>query len=203
MFNFVPCAAGCGRPVISGAELCAMHLADPAGEGRRIADYISAHDVIKNLSAPGICFQNADFSATQYFSCNFIEASFQGCLFSGAFMRMGFFDFVVFRDCDFSKSDLQFVSFAGATFEHCTFEDSELTHVNYGGCTILDCTFNNSNLYNSRFISARITNTEIKNCNLQRANFTRIQQEAVSFKSSNTAEAIMDDSGNTAKGAAR
>jgi uncharacterized protein YjbI with pentapeptide repeats len=192
MFTLTPCEAGCGAPAISGSRLCACHVADPEKEAARLGQHISKQRVVKDLCASSIHFESTDFSHRQYFGCNFNGASFDMCLFTGSFMRMVFFDFSRFENCDFSNCDLQFVSFAGCRMLNCTFENSELVHVNYGGAVIKGCTFNNSNLYNSRFISAGITDSDFVGCNLKKTHFFNITQERLSFKSSNTAEAIFD-----------
>jgi uncharacterized protein YjbI with pentapeptide repeats len=192
MFTLTPCAAGCGAPAISGSRLCADHAANPEEEALRLGQHISKQRIIKDLCAPSIHFESTDFSHRQYFGCNFKEASFEMCLFTGSFMRAVFFDFSRFENCDFSKSDLQFVSFAGCLIRDCTFESSELIHVNYGGSVIQNCTFNNSNLYNSRFINADISDSDFVDCNLKKTCFVNAKQIGLSFKSSNTAEAVMD-----------
>jgi uncharacterized protein YjbI with pentapeptide repeats len=192
MFTLTPCAAGCGQPAITGSQLCACHVADPEKEAARLGQYISQRRLIKDLSAPALHFESTDFSHRQFFGCNFNEASFDMCLFTGSYVRMTFFDFSRFENCDFSKSDLQFISFAGCMMLNCTFEGSELVHVNYGGAIIKGCTFNNSNLYNSRFINASISDSDFVDCNLKKTHFFKLKQERLSFKSSNTAEAIFD-----------
>jgi uncharacterized protein YjbI with pentapeptide repeats len=196
MFSLIPCAAGCGKSAITGSQLCAIHAASPEREGARIGEYIAKRRIIKDLNAPGLHFESVDFSHRQFFGCNFNEASFDMCLFTGSLMRMVFFDFSRFENCDFSKTDMQFLSFAGCRFVNCTFEGSELVHLNYGGSVIKGCTFNNSNLYNSRFISTDVFHTDFVNCNLKKTNFIRLKQEQVNYKSSNTAEAIFEEEEN-------
>ena len=178
MFSNESCAAGCGRAAITGARLCAVHTASPENEAVRVGAYISSQRSIRDLNAAGLHFESIDFSHRQFFECNFEHASFNMCLFTGSRMRMSFFAFCEFENCDFS--DLL----------NCTFESSELVHLNYNGCGIRGCTFNNSNLYHSRFISADIFMSDFVDCNLKKTNFFKIKQESVSFKSSNTAEAI-------------
>jgi hypothetical protein len=192
MFTVTSCAAGCGRPAVSGSTLCAVHLADPEAEVRRIGNYITNQKVVKDLNAQGLVFENFDFSHCQFYGCNFNGASFSACLFNGAVMRMAFFDFSSLLSCDFSKTDLQFLSFAGSTIKNCTFEGSELVHINYGGTVITGTIFDNSNLYNSRFIEADLSDTGFNNCNLKRANFIKARQEGVSFKASNSGEAVFE-----------
>jgi uncharacterized protein YjbI with pentapeptide repeats len=195
MFTIIPCAAGCGRAAITGSTTCAVHAVNREGEAERIAGYIHDRKVIKDLNASGLHFESVDFSQRSFYGCNFQTASFTMCLFTGDLMRMSFFDFAAFTNCDFSKTDLQFLSFAGADLRDCTFENSELLHLNYGGAVISDCTFNNSNLYNSRFINAAIELSDFVDCNIKRTCFIRCKQEGVSFRSSNTAEAMFEMEG--------
>jgi uncharacterized protein YjbI with pentapeptide repeats len=192
MFTMVPCAAGCGRTAVTGSRLCAVHLTNPEEETNRIVLSIAGMNTIKDLCATELHFEGVNFGDRRFYGCNFTGASFTMCLFSKSVMRISFFDFAVFNDCDFSGSDLQFLSFGGAVIRNCTFENSELVHINYGGAAITDSTFNNSNLYNSRFINADIVHTDFIDCNLKRTSFIKTRQEGVSFKSSNTAEAVFE-----------
>ncbi|MCL2230281.1 MAG: pentapeptide repeat-containing protein [Treponema sp.] len=192
MFIINPCAAGCGRPAITGYNLCFVHQANPEQEYIRICTYIETHETIKDLSVCGMRFENADFSKHHFYGCNFKDSVFINCKFSHIKCRMSFFDFAEFTDCDFTESDIQFVSFAGGVFNNCTFEGAEVVHVNFEGATISGTSFNNSNLYNSRFISADLAKTTFVNCNLKRVFYASAKQENVIFKSSNTAEAVFE-----------
>ena len=192
MFTLSPCAAGCGRPAISGSNICFIHQAHPEDETRRINEYISQNNPIKDIVVTGMRFENTDFSGRQFFGCNFREASFSNCVLSKTFMRLCFFDFAEFNGCDFSKSDLQFLSFAGARFRNCTFEGSELVHLNFIGASIFGISFSNSNLYNTRFINADIAHSKFIDCNLKKTFFIRARQKELVFKSSNTAEAVFE-----------
>jgi uncharacterized protein YjbI with pentapeptide repeats len=190
MFKVVLCAAGCGRSAITGSSLCAVHVADSRRETARIVRLIKEQTCMTNLNAAGLHFENEDFSNRSFYECNFIDASFSQCIFTGTFMRLVFFDFAVFFYGNLTKSDIQFSSFAGAKFYSCTFEDSELPHLNYTGTIISDCSFNHSNLYNSRFINADLDHSNFIDCTLTHANFIGAKQNVVSFKASNTAEAV-------------
>ncbi|MFP3090999.1 pentapeptide repeat-containing protein [Treponema sp. TIM-1] len=192
MFKVIPCAAGCGHTALSGSTTCAVHAADPGKEAARIAAYIHDRKIIKDLNAAGLRFESVDFSHRHFYGCNFIRSEFSMCLFTENLVRMSFFDFGIFTNCDFSKSDLQFLSFAGSTLRNCTFENSELVNINYGGAVISDCTFNYSNLYNSRFIDSVIELTDFIDCNVKKTYFIKSKQEGISFKSSNTAEAVFE-----------
>jgi len=192
MFTIIPCAAGCGRPAITGYNLCFVHQAHPEQEYMRICEYIKENITIKDLCVCGMRFENNDFSRHHFYGCNFKEAAFVKCEFANIKIRMSFFDFAEFVDCEFSNSDLQFLSFAGASFNGSRFIDSEIAHINFGGASFNETVFKNSNLYNSRFISADLNKSSFINCNLKRVHFAKTKQENVIFKSSNTAEALFE-----------
>ena len=73
-----------------------------------------------------------------------------------------------------------------------SFENSELLHDSFVGAVILDSTFNNSNLYDSRFIRCELVKSDFVDCNLKRVYMIPTREEGVSFKYSNTMEAIRD-----------
>jgi len=192
MFTNKPCAAGCGRPAITGYNLCFVHLANPEREYLRICSYIEENNIIRDLTVSGMQFEDTDFSNHHFYGCNFKDTSFNKCNFSGMKIRMSFFDFSGFIKCDFTGTDSQFISFAGSNFHNCDFSNSELIHVNFEGTTIINSAFDNSNLYNSRFISADLTNITFIDCNLKRVYFASAKQNGVVFKASNTAEAVFE-----------
>jgi len=192
MFTLSFCAAGCGRPAFSGSTLCATHSANQEAEAERLGEYIIKQKNIKNICAQGLHFKGMDFSNRQFYGCNFAGASFSGCLFTGAIMRMNFFDFSTLSSCDFCSGDMQFLSLAGAVILNCNFEGSELLNINFNGTRIYDSIFNKTNLYNSRFVSSIIKNSSFIDCNLKRTNFVKSSRENISYKSSNTAEAIFE-----------
>jgi uncharacterized protein YjbI with pentapeptide repeats len=192
MFTISPCAAGCGRPAITGSNICFIHQANPEQETRRISELIITMDIVKDLNASGMRFENIDFSRRRFYGCNFREASFSKCVLSETVMRLSLFEFATFYQCEFSKTDLQFLSFAGARIRNCSFEGSELAHVNFVGAAVSDTVFNNSDLYNSRFINADLEASGFVNCNLKRTYFISARQQAISFKASNTAEAVFE-----------
>jgi uncharacterized protein YjbI with pentapeptide repeats len=51
--------------------------------------------------------------------------------------------------------------------------------------------FDDSDLYSSRFIKAILMNTSMKNCNLKKTVFYSSVRERVSFRLSNTREALL------------
>ena len=192
MFTLSFCAAGCGRPAYKGSALCATHSADPDADAKKLGEYIEQQKIIEDLSAQGLHFQEMDFSHLQLYGCDFNGAIFTNCLFNKSVMRMCFFEFSTFSSCNLSASDIQFLSFAGAILKDCSFEGSELVNTNFGGTLILNSNFSKTNLYNSRFLSANITESDFTDCNLNRTNFVNSIRENLSFKSSNTAEAIFE-----------
>ena len=58
------------------------------------------------------------------------------------------------------------------------------------GINAIQSSFDDSDLYNSRFIRAELNNTSFRNCNIKKTCFYEIKQENVSFKLSNTREAL-------------
>ena len=71
--------------------------------------------------------------------------------------------------------------------------EGDMIQNNYNGIQSFQSSFDDSDLYNSRFIKARLVNTSFRNCNLKKTHFCDIEQENVSFKMSNTREAIFDN----------
>ncbi|MDR2865155.1 MAG: pentapeptide repeat-containing protein [Spirochaetaceae bacterium] len=192
MFEFKPCAAGCGNGAITGSNLCGLHCVDRDTESRRLAMYITERKELHNLCVSHLIFKNQDFSSREYYGCNFMESIFISCSFKKSRMRMTFFDMSIFNDCDFSNCDTQFLSFGGASLQSCAFQDSELVHLNFCGAMISNCEFSHSNLYNSRFNSTQINNTQIDDCNIKKVFFINSIMKNVSLKYSNTAEAVFE-----------
>jgi uncharacterized protein YjbI with pentapeptide repeats len=192
MFTYSLCAAGCGRPAFTGSTLCAAHSADPIADAKKLGEHMTQKKIVKNISAQGLLFKEMDFSNNHFYGCNFSGASFSKCIFTGAIMRMTFLDFCILSSNNFSAGDYQFLSLAGAIIQDCTFEGSELVNINFNGTIITDSIFNKTNLYSSRFISARITRSDFIDCNLKRTNFVNSIRKDISYKSSNTAEAIFE-----------
>ena len=73
--------------------------------------------------------------------------------------------------------------------DHADFSD-RTSHDNFNGILCADSTFNDSDLYNSRFVLATLKNSTFQNCNLKKTMFYQTIRELVSFKSSNTREAL-------------
>jgi uncharacterized protein YjbI with pentapeptide repeats len=173
-------------------NLCALHL-DEGGRKRAveaISAYVSAHDKIVGLTAAGLSFHDWDLTGKRFYGC-----SFQGCTFVGiqgreSRVRLCSFDFASFVDCTFTQAVVRFTSFAGCRMERTLFTGSELVHNNFSGIVACDTVFDDSNLYKSRFVAAKLDNTGLRNCLVTNVDFTAIDYANVSFKTSNTREAI-------------
>ena len=66
---------------------------------------------------------------------------------------------------------------------------------NFNGITAYQSSFDDSDLYNSRFVRAKLITTSLRNCNIKKAIFYELETQDVSFKMSNTREALFDKSG--------
>ena len=175
-----------------------MHTKSADEITRKMHHYIAHHDKIIGLNASGIVFSNiGDFNLTnkRFYGCNFMQCIFRGLQSKGFRSRMSTFDFAVFSDCNLLESNMQFTSFAGAKFIHVLFTGSDMIQDNFTGLESWQSSFDDSDLYNSRFIKARLIDTSIRNCNIKNTVFREIEQENLSFKLSNTNEAIFDERG--------
>jgi len=82
MFVLNSCAAGCGRPAITGSALCAIHSANSHDDALRLTEFILNEKYVKDISAQGLHFEGVDFSKRQFYGCNFSGATFSMCLFT-------------------------------------------------------------------------------------------------------------------------
>lgn len=193
MYELNRCAApGCDITALHGSDYCSNHHPDPDGLSASILQEFTGTDVIKNLNASGLRFQGADVSGKRFYSCSFSRAILQNMNFSACTFRMCFFDFSFIDSSDFSGIDAQYCCFAGARFLNVSFEHSELVHNNFNGARTNDCTFNYSNLYNSRFIMSEFEHTDFIDCNLKRTFIIPNKESEVSWRLSNTQEAIRE-----------
>lgn len=158
-----------------------------------IYNYIRQHNKIVGLNASGIVFENIDLTDKRFYGCSFQHCKFINLHSTGFRSRMSMFDFAVFSDCNLLQSNMQFTSFASATFSHTLFTGSDLIQDNFNGIQSYQSSFDDADLYNSRFIRAKLIDTSFRNCNIKKANFRNILHQNVSFKSSNTREAVLDD----------
>ena len=171
---------------------CLKHHPNPEEITRNIFTYIKGHDKIIGLSACGMEFKDISFAGKKFYGCNFQGCSFSNVHASKIRCRMCILDGTTFSDCDFLESNIQFSSFAGSKFVHVLFTGSDLVHINFNGITSYQSSFDDSDLYNTRFIKAALINTSLRNCNLKKAVFYESVRENVSFKLSNTREALVD-----------
>jgi uncharacterized protein YjbI with pentapeptide repeats len=180
---------GCGRPALSGASSCIVHLADAAGH---VASLFTPRDgplTLRDLDLPGIRIEDADLGRAEISGCRFTAATFLRVSFRNAQIALSFLDRATFDHCDFSGASLLNVVMAGSQIEDCSFVDSEVVQVNFLGISASRTAFDHSNLYGSRFIGSLLEGISMKDCNCTRAFFDESHRAVVDFRSSNTNEA--------------
>ena len=193
MHGFQRCAApGCGSLSFQGSSLCLAHHPDPAAAQTAIAALLASEPGAKDLNAAGIKLDGLELAGRKFIGCSFIGASIRRVLFTGCTFLLCFFDRSSIEACDFSGANVEFGSFGGSSIVNTSFENSELIHCNFDGARLTETTFSGSNLYDSRFISGEIGACDFENCDLKRVYFIPSRQSGVSFKGSNTMEAIKD-----------
>ena len=193
MYSYRPCAEkACTRSAFAEEPTCLAHSSQPAKALARWRSYLEEHTDIRNLNLSGSTFEGLDLSGKSLICCSFIGASLTKVLLTGARLRICFFDGSELDTCDLSRLDAQFSSFGGAKIGNSSFENSELLHVNFSGARIAECTFNNSNLYDSRFIRTELISTDFVDCDLKRVHLIPSSEVGVSYRYSNTGEAIRD-----------
>jgi len=183
---------------IIDSDYCLMHAPNAEEITHKMFHYIAHTEKIIGLNASGVAFSNIDdFNLTnkRFYGCNFMQCIFRGLQSKGFRSRMSTFDFAVFSDCNLLESNIQFTSFAGAKFSHVLFTGSDMIQDNFTGLESFQSSFDDSDLYNSRFIKARLIDTSIRNCNIKNTVFREIEQQNLSFRLSNTNEAIFDERG--------
>ncbi len=171
---------------------CLEHSENKEEAEKSILDYINRNDKIIGLSACGITFDGIELKNKKFYGCNFQHCNFKNVHSDNLRIKMCMFDFSTFTDCDFLESHFQFNSLAGSKLVHVIFTGSDLVHNNFNGITSYQSSFDNSDLYNSSFIKAVLLNTSMKNCNLKKTIFYESVRNNVSFKLSNTKEALVD-----------
>jgi uncharacterized protein YjbI with pentapeptide repeats len=193
MHSFQRCAEpGCRSLSFQGSTFCLAHHPDPGAASMETQALLLEEKGAKDLHVAGIAVEGLDLSRRKYIGCSFIGASFKNVLFTGSTFLLCFFDRAYFEACDFSGANVQFGSFGGSDIVNVSFENSELIHCNFDGAKIRETTFNGSNLYDSRFIRGEIERCDFENCDLKRVYFIPSKQSGISFKGSNTMEAIKD-----------
>ena len=171
---------------------CLDHIPDPGKIKQDIYNYIATHEKSVGLCANGLLFQNIDFSNKEFYGCNFHRCTFINIHSENVKTHMCIFDFAVFNDCSFIKSNSMFTSFSGSTFFHTLFTSSDMIQDNFNGIKAYQSSFDDSDLFNSRFIMANLVDTSMQNCNLKHTLFYNSERTNVSFKMSNTREALFD-----------
>ena len=171
---------------------CMKHSPNPEKINSEIRDYILKNDKIVGLNADSLVFDGMDLTDKKFYGCNFQHTTFSNIHSTGVRARMCMFDFSTFSDSSFTNSNIQFSSFAGSKMVHAIFTGSDLIQNNFNGITAYQSSFDDSDLYNSRFIKAVLINTSMINCNLKKVMFYESAREGVSFKLSNTREALID-----------
>jgi len=193
MFDVRRCSIpDCDRNALEGSDFCAAHVPKLEFFTSSMLESLKAMDSIKNMNMAGLRFEGADLSAKKFYACSFSRSALKNMIFANCVFRMCFFDFASADSCDFSGIDAQFCSFAGTYFLNSSFEQSELVHNNFDGANMTDCTFNYSNLYNSRFIMSEFERTDFIDCNLKRSYIIPSKEIDVSWRLSNTEEAIRE-----------
>lgn len=181
--------------ITENKSYCIDHSPNPGKVHADVINYINTHEKIIGLNAAGMTFSNMDFSGKKFYGCDFQHCTFINIHSKGLRSRMSIFDFAVFTDCNLIESNIHFTSFSGSTFSRTLFTSSELLQNNYNGINAVQSSFDDSDLYNSRFINSKLINISFRNCNLKKVLFQGVTQENVSFKMSNTREAVFDDDG--------
>ena len=193
---FVPRAcshSGCGRPALSGAPSCIVHLPGAAAHVATFFGRPGERRPLVDLDLPGIRIEDADLSGAEISGCRLTAGTFVRVSFRGAQIALSFLDRATFEDCDVSGASLVNVVMAGSTMTDCSFADGEIAHVNFLGIHAMRTGFDHSNLYGSRFIGALLEEVSMKDCNCTRAWFDAAHRDAVDFRSSNTNEALFQE----------
>lgn len=203
MYVFNPCMhPGCKKQAVStfdscgnileGKSYCLEHHPDALTLREQLKHYIETHDTIVGLNAQGMVADGLDFSGKKFIGCNFQNTQLSNIHAENIVVRMCVHDFSTFTDCYFNNSNIQFSSYAGCRFGHVLFTGSDLIHNNYNGIMAYQCSFDDSDLYNTRFIKAILMNASMKNCNLKKTVFYESNRDSMSFKMSNTRDALTD-----------
>lgn len=193
MYSFDRCSEpGCRALAFAGMGYCIQHVRDKSQAFERAAGLLTQGSTVKDLNLAGMIVEELDLSKRRFVGCSFIGASLKRVLFTNAKLILCFFDASILDSCYFSTVGAQFCSFGGAGILNSSFEGSELLHCNFDGAAMRESTFSGSNLYDSRFIRCDLERTDFVDCDLKRVYMIPARQSEVSFKGSNTMEAIKD-----------
>ncbi len=168
------------------------HMFSPSQKlsAEEIISVIQNNTFVSSLNATGLELRDIDISGKTFYGCCFFRARFTNVIFEKCRIRMCFFDGATFQDCNLQGSDIQFSCFAGSQMTNTLFTNSDLLHNNFNGLLASNSKFDDSDLYNSRFVLATLKRTSFINCNVKKTMYYHTLRELVSFKSSNTREAI-------------
>ena len=178
--------------IVETPGFCLEHTPNKAEQIYAIRQYVLTHEKIVGLNASGIKIDNIELENKKFYGCNLQHCTLTNVHAKGMRARMCAMDFCTVTDSDFLSTNIQFTTFSGSKLVHVLFTGSDLIHNNFNGITAYQSSFDDSDLYNSRFIKAILINTSMKNCNLKKAVFYDSVREGVSFKLSNTREALAD-----------
>lgn len=169
---------------------CLDHSPDPGKAQTDIYNYIKNHEKIIGLNAHGMIFKDINFSNKKFYGCDFSNGTFQNIKWENTLFHISVFDFAFFNDCNFIKNNSLFTTFSCSTFTHTLFNTSDIIQCNFSGIKAFQCSFDNSDFFSTRFINAALADTSFRNCNLKKTIFSGTKRENVSFKMSNTREAV-------------
>ncbi len=181
--------------LIENSGFCYKHTTDPEGTKAKLFKYLSEHEKVVGINCSGITFPKFSIEDHKFYGCDFSHCFFSELFCKRLRFRMCKFDFAVFTDCNLIESNIQFTSFAGTKLIHVLFTGSDLIQDNFNGLSSYQSSFDDSDLYSSRFIRSHLVDTSIRNCNIKKTVFFEAQTNNVSFKLSNTNEALFDQKG--------
>lgn len=181
--------------LIENSLFCYRHIKNPEETKKALLNYIMKNQKIVGLNCSGITFPKSALGGKHFYGCDFSHCFFSELDCLKVHCRMCKFDFAVFTDCNLIESNMQFCSFAGAKLIHVLFTGSDLIQNNFNGLSAYQTSFDDSDLYNSSFIRSHLVDTSIRNCNIKKTVFFDAQTNNVSFKLSNTNEAVFNRKG--------
>ena len=161
-----------------------------------LSEALSVKSVLSRLMLDQERFSGLELRGPKKFaSSTFAYTVFEGCLFQGLSLTSVFFDHCLFSDCVFTGLDSRYSVFAGSTFISCRFNDSTAIVSNFMGAEIQGSDFSANDFYFSNFSLAWLKDTLMEDCNLKHASFKGVKLDNVSFRYSNTEEALSLEAG--------
>lgn len=193
MYCFKRCAqTGCGRPAFAECDRCLSHLPEPRRSIDQARSALVTRDVHRDLDFTGVELADLDLSGKRFYGCSFRGARLSRLKLANASLRLCFFDAATIEEVDWSGLDAQFCSFGTASIRKCRFAEAAILHVNFSGASIEDSSFSAANLYDSRFIRTSLVRVDFTDCDLKRVYLIPEREVEVSYKYSNTMEAVRD-----------